>query len=312
MTSIKCCLTKTAVAAAILLSGCGGGGSDIVNQNITGRVADGYINGAIVFWDCDGNYALGKNEIWVKSGPGGTYSISAAPADSCVLTANVPIGAIDEDNPGFPVNKSYTLLSVKGQEGFISPLSTLVAAHAIGNPEAKISDAEKIVANFLGVQGSIYSNYIENGGDDAIKMRGSAKIAAAILQKNNSPSNSMNGIQNAYLEVKNIAPSLPTVNLGNSVDVNKFIVGLNSGIGSFEAFNFKKSTDDVYDVRPNKNLILTEGQLNILDGFIKKANDRGAVRSGVIRFSEVTKNDLVDLLAELRKEKLLDYQTIRW
>ncbi len=65
---------------------------------IVGRAMDGYLRGAIVFWDCNNNFRLDAGEIGVVTGQGGIYSIPFPPAPACKLSANVPTSTIDEDS----------------------------------------------------------------------------------------------------------------------------------------------------------------------------------------------------------------------
>jgi hypothetical protein len=100
-----------AIASLGLVVSCGGGGSGGSTNpvsNINGRVADGYINGAIVFWDCNDNLRIDTGEISTTTGVNGIYSIAPSPAATCKLRAEVPSTAIDEDSPGQAIGASMT------------------------------------------------------------------------------------------------------------------------------------------------------------------------------------------------------------
>jgi hypothetical protein len=292
------------------LNACGGGGGGGTDNGtgsaaapIAGRVADGYINGAIIFWDCNGNSNVEPHEIQVKSGVGGMFSIAPAPQSSCVLTAKIPLGAIDEDTPTQPVDRPYTLVSTKGNENFISPLSTLVAAHLAQNPLASISDAQSAVASSLGIVGNLNSDYIAEQTGDSIIRRGVSKIAATILQKNNLPNNVLAGISSGYTEIQSLAPSIKTVDFSSPVAISSFINPFRGflKLSPYTAF----SKNDSYTARPNSKLNLTESQLTLLDSIISTANLNDAIRNGVLNFNELSFAELVSLRNSLEQASLI-------
>lgn len=99
---------------ALTLTACGGGGSSSAEDNVetppppetigmSGKVIDGYVSGATVWLDINGNGILDtSNEPSVISGDAGRYSFEFTPEQaSCVpyttLYVDVPVGAIDED-----------------------------------------------------------------------------------------------------------------------------------------------------------------------------------------------------------------------
>ncbi len=127
------------VALLAVLAGCGGGGSNdsgiaggggpTALPQISGRIADGYLRGATVFWDCNGNMALDADEPSAVSTAGGRYTLGAsppakAPLAACSLRALVPATAFDEDT-GTAVGAAFMMAAVDGSPGFISPLTTL-------------------------------------------------------------------------------------------------------------------------------------------------------------------------------------------
>ena len=67
------------------LSGCGGGSDETeasatnqikTDEYIQGKVIDGYIQGATVFWDCNKNDALDSGELFTTTSKGGKYTQS--------------------------------------------------------------------------------------------------------------------------------------------------------------------------------------------------------------------------------------------
>ncbi len=114
---------------AIALAGCGGGGGNGTSPEaappVQGRVIDGYLVGAQVYWDCNDNHRIDDAEPWVTSTAGGRYTIAAAPSPSCLLRAVVPAWAQDEST-GTSVGREYRLSSMAGQPELITPITSMV------------------------------------------------------------------------------------------------------------------------------------------------------------------------------------------
>jgi hypothetical protein len=101
------------IAVSLLaLTACGGGGSDSEAPveiqpippaaTISGKVIDGYVTGATVFLDLNGNTVLDNNEPSATTGDNGEYSLdldaSQYDCQSYVpLVVDVPVGATDSD-----------------------------------------------------------------------------------------------------------------------------------------------------------------------------------------------------------------------
>ncbi|OQX11937.1 MAG: hypothetical protein BWK73_16210 [Thiothrix lacustris] len=111
-------------------------GSDTAEQKISGRVLDGYLQGARVFWDCNGDLKINTDEINVTSGAGGRYQISPAPKTSCKLLADVPSTAIDEDT-NQAVGGSVILAALPSNPKIITPLTTLVTVGKMTEAEVR-------------------------------------------------------------------------------------------------------------------------------------------------------------------------------
>ncbi|MBA6364699.1 hypothetical protein H4J42_13205, partial [Colwellia sp. BRX8-8] len=100
------------LAITATLVGCGGGGSSSPDKpdpivantiSLTGKVIDGYVSGATVWLDLDGDSKFDKQtEPSVVSTESGNYSFEFTEEQaSCVpystMYVDVPVGAIDED-----------------------------------------------------------------------------------------------------------------------------------------------------------------------------------------------------------------------
>ncbi len=165
-----------AIASLGLFVSCGGGGSGGSTNpanNINGKVADGYINGAIVFWDCNDNLRIDTGEISTTTGVNGIYSIPPSPAATCKLRAEVPSTAIDEDSPGKAIGASMTLAAIDGIPNFISPLTTIPALGVMSQ-----SDLQTTLA---GSTTSITDDHI-SAGNSGVQNHNAAKYIAEILK----------------------------------------------------------------------------------------------------------------------------------
>lgn len=101
-----------------------------------GKVIDGYVNGATVWLDINGNHAKDADEPATLSKAAGAYQLELNEAQrACLpyatLYVDVPVGAVDEDSG--PVKEAYQMaiapqfqaLSVE-QVLNISPLTTAI------------------------------------------------------------------------------------------------------------------------------------------------------------------------------------------
>ena len=164
---------------ASLLSACGGGGGggggdtpkDPELPPITGRVIDGYVQGAIVFWDCNRNGMPDAGEVQATSGLRGVYQIADRRAAQCPLLAQVGPGAIDEDQP-LQRGRAYTLQAAPGAFDLITPFTTLVAGQ-VETAGLRVDAAAAEVASIFGLTGGVLADY---------KAGASAPHAAAAMQ----------------------------------------------------------------------------------------------------------------------------------
>jgi len=181
------------------LSACGGGGSTDAPPPpiaapptaptataVTGKVIDGYLNGATVCLDLNANQACDATEPTTTSGAGGAYSLVTTGLDAARVTAGyvlakVPDTARDEDDAGLTLaaagKKGFTLVArVASTAGaptatMVTPLSTLVAQQMV---TAGLS-AEQAT---LGVRGQLGLATTGNLNVDYKASGGSAELPA--------------------------------------------------------------------------------------------------------------------------------------
>lgn len=118
-----------------LAAGCGGGSttaSDSSTSAITGKVADGYLVGASVFLDKNGNYQLDTGEPSATTDANGAYTLTVDAADVGLypIVALAIQGVTVDKDTNRAVANSYLLslpkYSVSGtvSSNFISPMSS--------------------------------------------------------------------------------------------------------------------------------------------------------------------------------------------
>lgn len=298
-------LAVAMTATMLVLAGCGGGGGGGAEPTtISGRVADGYIRGATVFWDCNGDATLNPSEISTTTTGGGAFSIAAAPSSSCQLAAYIPVGAIDEDRLGQPISRPYTLLTPKGNEQFISPLTTLVAVQSAENA-ISVLDASASVAAFLGVSGNVLSDYIAESNSSSAQRRGTAQVAAVLLQNTNTPGQVSQGLSAGLANVKSLAPSIAATNLTTNSSIEAFLSPLRAFLKPSEPTTFYKSSSDHYAVRPNGKIGLTALQIAAIDSVIKLPSISRVTRYGVIHWEDLTTSEFDEALALMTNRGLL-------
>ena len=124
------------IAAALtvgLIAGCGGANTP-GTASVSGAVADGYLVGATVFLDKDGNYRLDTGEPTTTTDANGAYTLNVDSADVGkypIIAMAIQGVTIDKDTD-LPVQNSYILSlpkeSVSGtvSSNFISPMSTQI------------------------------------------------------------------------------------------------------------------------------------------------------------------------------------------
>lgn len=173
-------MSLSGLALIGLLSGCGGGGSSSVDAGVdpvptpsavSGVVADGYLQGATVCLDTNGNKICDADEPTAVTGLGGKYTLDAAAlallpegstaADYPILV-EVPATAIDEDTDA-AVGQTYVMAAPAGKHEFVSPITTLVQNQIESNPALTAADAEIQVKAQIGVgaDSSLFEDYVK-------------------------------------------------------------------------------------------------------------------------------------------------------
>lgn len=137
---------------------------------VSGRVADGYLQGAVVCVDINENGACDADEPSAISGAGGTYELDIPDGETDKpIIADVPATAIDEDT-GEPIGKKLILSTPADRPEFISPITTLVHEELKDNPNLTVEEAEGSVKEELGLSGAegagLFEDYVANQRND--------------------------------------------------------------------------------------------------------------------------------------------------
>ncbi len=138
------------VAIVLICSLIAACGSDPIEQEvITGKVIDGYVSGAIVCLDGDGNGRCDEGEPQALSDGAGGYQLTIPKNSTMPLVAEVIAGrSRDSDQLGTTIDISYRMASpAREYSTNITPFSTLVYLSA----ERNFPLAEDLVRNLLGL-----------------------------------------------------------------------------------------------------------------------------------------------------------------
>lgn len=166
------------IAAALtvgLIAGCGGGASTPATSTaVSGAVADGYLVGATVFLDRNGNYRLDAGEPSTTTDATGAYTLNIDPADvgKYPIVALAIKGVTTDLDTNLPVQNSYVLSmpkeSVSGtvSSNFISPMSTQVR-ELMGNGNYTVQQAMEQVRTQLGMPAgaNMMADYLTDPND---------------------------------------------------------------------------------------------------------------------------------------------------
>lgn len=139
-------------------------GESAAGQSVSGRVADGYIKGAMVCVDLNENEACDEGEPSSITGDGGVYTLEIpAEGASKPILADIPAAAIDEDT-GEAVGRKLVFSAPADRPEFLSPITTLVQAELRSNPSLDVDGAERAVKSVLGLADeetvSLFTDYV--------------------------------------------------------------------------------------------------------------------------------------------------------
>ncbi len=248
--------TITSLMAVAIIAGCGSSdmgsnSSSMMNNSTTsvsGKVADGYLVGATVFMDKNGNYQLDAGEPSATTAANGAYSLTVDPADVGkypIVALAIKGQTIDEDT-NQTVSNSYilsmpaTAMSGTVSSNFISPMSTLIREKMEANPGMTLNDAMTQLRNQMNLPSGInmMADYVAGSQSETNAaqfqtmhataqqmvglMAGQANLVMGGSAANQSLYRSMMGTINSNM-------SAITANVINGMDMNStFMTGMMS------------------------------------------------------------------------------------
>lgn len=181
------------VLLALLLHGCGGGtGTDAAvvpttpgtMAQLQGVVADGYLAGAQVFLDINGNKLADPDEPQTVTGSGGRYSLEVPAGQEALypVVARAEQGRTVDEEDNATLADDYILETPIGRHGFISPLTTLVKQELDKNAVFSETDAvNKIRTQFgLGDSVSFWQNYLADTSATSQQAHATARLLAGL------------------------------------------------------------------------------------------------------------------------------------
>ena len=156
-------LAALSIITVGLMAGCGGGGGSdsgvtATSTTINGKVADGYLSGAEVFLDKNGNYQWDGGETKAITDGNGAYHMTVPTADAAMypMVARAIGGTtIDMDNPNMPITNSYVICAPAGYPEFISPMSTLIREKMLADPNMTLTEAMTQLRNQMNLPAGI-------------------------------------------------------------------------------------------------------------------------------------------------------------
>lgn len=190
----KTLLWSAMFSASLGLAGCGGGGGSAAvgtseTAGVSGVVADGYLEGAEVCLDLNGNKVCDPDEPSTITGAGGAYTLEATAeqAAAASIIANIIAGVTVDTDIGGVVDEAYTLSAPAGKPEFVSPITTLIQSKIESNPSMTPDQAESSVKDDLGITDKesvdLYANFIEEGesDDNYLIIHQTAQVVARVL-----------------------------------------------------------------------------------------------------------------------------------
>ncbi|RII26327.1 MAG: hypothetical protein CXR31_11580 [Geobacter sp.] len=164
----------TAVASILtvgIIAGCGGGSGTSTTApaaQISGVVADGYLQNAEVFLDMNNNYQWDGNEPKTMTDSSGKYTLTvpAADAGKYPVVVHAIAGSTMDRDTNQAVPNSYVLCAPAGKTDFISPMSTLLQQKLAANPGLTMADAMTQLRNQMGMPAGLdmLADYIAGSG----------------------------------------------------------------------------------------------------------------------------------------------------
>ncbi|SNB45708.1 hypothetical protein [Geobacter sp. DSM 9736] len=244
----------------LFIAGCSGSGSTGSATQISGAVADGYLQNALVFLDKNRNYQLDPGEPSTTTDANGAYTLNVAPEDVGIypiVALAIEGQTIDADTPGVPLTSTYVLCTpgaaVSGTvNNFISPFSTLIREKLEANPGMTVADAITQLRNQLNMPAGVnmMGNYVAGSasglhGTEYQEMHQVARQMAGLMAEQsalvmNGRSVNTNNFRSMMGEINDYLPQIADNAIGgegmNSVFMNTMRARMQTAMESLPAY----------------------------------------------------------------------------
>ena len=199
-------ITFVAVTASIsaILSGCGAGGFG----TLSGNLMDGYISGAKICIDLNGNGVCDSNEPSATTASKGSFTLTApngTDLSAVHLLAEIPANAVDEDNPGATIGVPYKMLAPASTPQVVSPLTTFVSTHLKDGKTLSQAQAQARVDLGLPSDHDFSKDYIARS--DAASHNVAKMVASVLTETVGSKTPSLENLKSAISYAKPFAAS---------------------------------------------------------------------------------------------------------
>ena len=198
-------LQLTSIALIAVLSACGGGGGGSAGSTsstvtIAGAVIDGYIEGAVVCLDVNGNSACDTTEPQATTDSNGNYSISYTGSTTGLhVLTEVPSTAKDKDDGGITLAQAgktaFTLQApaptASSTNTHVTPLSTMVSQEMVSSGSTNAATVETQLKTQLGITSNLL-NYDFKASTSTANTNAAA-LAVAITQAISAAQSSLAG-----------------------------------------------------------------------------------------------------------------------
>lgn len=288
-----------ALVCAAAVTACGGGGSDPVPTaaKLSGRVVDGYIRGATVFWDCNRNGRFDAGEVFTTSAAGGSYSIEAASNPACDLLAEVPWDAIDEDLPQQTVGIGYTMAAAPGRTDVVSPLTTMIYGLVRSGSSPDTASASARLRQELGLTSDPTSDYKATSSPSNQLLGSHARMATSLFQAT-SGSGTLADSANQTRDSLVAKLLVPGVGSALSIGVQPFLYSDNEVLRLWTAANAARNSANIV---LRKGLAASTADNELLDQIAKGMTEAGAAEYGFLNFHKLESAQLRDWMFALMR-----------
>lgn len=217
-------------ASLVLLAACGGGSSGsgagalpaIVSSQISGAVIDGYIEGAKVCLDLNGNGGCDSSEPTATTTASGSFTLNTGGISTSGLNviAEIPASAKDSDDGGQTLaaagKSAYIMAAPAEKSNAITPLTTLLVGK-IKTESLTMPQASARVLAQLGLpEGTaIHEDHIAKGniavGDAARQVAAQLQALQGSLEPNLSAADRWSRLQRARDDAEKAAGSISKI-----------------------------------------------------------------------------------------------------